>query len=114
MRPLPQRRIIVVVHDAAALEQLSPELVMILPPEVAAIARMTLPDPGSLASVPSTTSAARRVYSLDRAVTLAAVYAAVVAVTVPPLALMLRAAPAHMAQPLRVNHDLRAERNHPH
>ena len=83
------------MHDAAPLEQLSPELVMILPPEVAAIARMTLPDPGSLASVPSMPSAARRVYSLERAATLAAVYAAVVAVTVPPLGLMLRAVPTH-------------------
>ena len=96
MRDGPPRRIIVVVHDAAPLEQLSPELVMIMPPEVAAVARMTLPEPGSLASVPVvTTSAARRVYSLERAATLAAVYAAVVAVTIPPLALMLRAVPAH-------------------
>ena len=83
------------MHDAAPLEQLSPELVMIMPPEVAAIARMTLPEPGSVASVPVTTSAARRVYSLERAATLAAVYAAVAAITVPPLGLMLRAAPTH-------------------
>jgi hypothetical protein len=114
MRRQAPRRIIVVVQDAAPLEQLSPELVMIMPPEVAAIARMTLPEPGSLASVPATASAARRVYSLERAATLAAVYAAVVAVTIPPLALMLRAVPAHKAQPLRVNHYLRAERNHAH
>ena len=40
-------------------------------------------------------SPARRVYSLERAATLAAVYAAVVAITVPPLALMLLAVPTH-------------------
>ncbi len=86
-------RIIVGVTDAP-LQQLSPELVLILPPEVAAIARMTLPDPGSFASTPAA-APARRVYSLERAVTLAAVYAAVLAVTIPPLGLMLRAVPTH-------------------
>ena len=95
MRGGPPRRIIVVVHDAAPLEQLSPELVMIMPPEVAAIARMTLPEPGSLASVSVTASTARRVYSLERAATLAAVYSAVLAITIPPLGLMLRAVPTH-------------------
>lgn len=88
--------IIDLVPDAAApLEQLSPELVLILPAEAAAVARLTLPQPGSFASVAAPTSPARRVYSLERAATLAALYAAVVAITVPPLALMLRAVPAH-------------------
>ena len=86
------------------LQQLSPELVLILPPEVAAIARMTLPDPGSFASAPAQTSPARRVFSLERAATLASVYAAVVAITVPPLALMLKAAPTRHPAHARVSH----------
>jgi hypothetical protein len=39
------------------------------------------------------------VFSLERAATLAAVYSAVVAITVPPLALMLRALPSHAHKP---------------
>jgi hypothetical protein len=59
--------------------------------------------------------AAGRVFSLERAATLASVYAAVVAITVPPLAFMLRAVPAHGSKArLRVNHDLRTERNDTH
>jgi hypothetical protein len=77
------------------LEQLSPELVLILPPEVAAVARLTVPDPGSFAAAAAAPPAAERVFSLERAATLAAVYAAVVAVTVPPVGLMLRALPSH-------------------
>ena len=83
-----------------SLQQLSPELVLVLPPEAAAVARLTLPGPGSFASPPAAaTPAARRVFSLERAATLAAVYSAVVAITVPPLALMLRALPSHAHKP---------------
>lgn len=98
------------------LQQLSPELVLILPPEVAAIARMTLPDPGTLtSSATADASTARRVFSLQRAATLASIYAAVVAVTVPPLAFMLRAVPAHAPKArLGVDHNLRPERNQAH
>ncbi len=97
------------------LQQLSPELVLILPPEVAAIARMTLPDPAGFVSSSAVSPRSSRVFSLERAATLASVYAAVVAITVPPLAFMLRAVPAHGAKPeLRVNQHLRAKRNHAH
>jgi hypothetical protein len=94
------------------LQQLSPELVLILPPEVAAIARMTLPDPSSSPPAPAAAPAGR-VFSLERAATLASIYAAVVAVTVPPLALMLRAVP-HRPAKSGMNQHLRAERNDAH
>jgi hypothetical protein len=94
------------------LQQLSPELVLILPPEVAAIARMTLPDPGSFSSAPAATPTGR-VFSLERAATLASIYAAVVAITVPPLAFMVRAVP-HRPTKSGVNQHLRAERNDAH
>jgi hypothetical protein len=92
--------------------QLSPELVLILPPEVAAIARMTLPDP-PFASPPAARSAARRGRSPRRVAVLAAVYAVAAALTLTPLALAMRAVPSHRA-PLRVNHELRADRNDAH
>lgn len=85
------------------LPQLSPELVMILPPELAAIARMSLPEPGA-APAP----ARRR----RRPAQLAAVYAVALALTVTPFALAMKAVPR--ARPLPVNQHLRADRNHPH
>ena len=74
--------------------QLSPELVLILPPEVAAIARMTLPDP-AFASPTVARPAARRGLSPRRVAGLAAVYAAAAALTLTPLVLALRAVPSH-------------------
>jgi hypothetical protein len=93
--------------------QLSPELVLILPPEVAAIARMTLPESG-FASPPVARSDARRGFASRRVVVLAGVYALAAALTLTPLALAMKAVPSHRTQQLRVNHDLRADRNDPH
>jgi hypothetical protein len=109
----PPRRIIVAMV-AEPLEQLSPELVLVAPPEIAALARLTLPAPGVLATPTAATPAARRVFSLERAAALAAVYAAVTTVTLAPLALMLKAAPSPHPASLRVNDHLRAERHHAH
>lgn len=83
--------------------QLSPELVLILPPEMAAIARMTLPEPRTEA-VP-----ARR---KRRPAQLAGVYAVALALTLTPFALAMKAVPR--AKPLPVNQHLRADRNHAH
>jgi hypothetical protein len=93
--------------------QLSPELVLILPPDAAAIARLSLPEPG-FASPPRGPSAARRGLTPRRVATLAGVYALAAALTVTPLALAMKAVPSHRTQHLRVNHDLRADRNDPH
>jgi hypothetical protein len=93
--------------------ELSPELVLILPPEVAAIARMTLPEP-AFASPAVARPAPRRGLSPRRAAGLVAVYATAAALTVTPLALAFRAVPSHRAQHLPANHDLRAHRNDAH
>ena len=74
--------------------QLSPELVLILPPEAAAIARMALPDP-AFASPAVARPAARRGLSPRRVAGLAAVYATAAAVTITPLVLAFRAVPSH-------------------
>jgi hypothetical protein len=95
------------------LPQLSPELVLILPPEVAAIARMTLPDP-SFASPAVARPTVRHRLSPRRAVGVAAVYAAAAALTITPLALAFKAVPSHRAPHGPVNPDLRAERTDAH
>jgi hypothetical protein len=94
------------------LSQLSPELVLILPPEVAAIARMTLAEPDR-GSPPRPRRAGRR-RTLRRALGLASIYAAVLVLTGTPLALAMRAVPAHGEPQLRVDHQLRAHRNDAH
>jgi hypothetical protein len=83
--------------------QLSPELVLILPPEVAAIARMTLPEPRAPV-------APRR--RERRPAQLAGIYAVALALTLTPFALAMKAVPR--AKPLPVNQHLRADRNHAH
>jgi hypothetical protein len=93
--------------------QLSPELVLILPPEVAAIARMTLPGP-PFASPPVARSAARRGRSPRRVALLVGLYVLAAALTVTPLALAMKAVPSHRTHVLRVNHELRADRNDAH
>ena len=93
------------------LSQLSPELVLILPPEVAAIARMSLPEPGC-ASPPA--SRPTRPPTLRRVAGLAAVYAAVGVLTGAPLALAMRAVPTQRGRQLHVDRQLRPDRNDSH
>jgi hypothetical protein len=115
-RPL----MIVAPMGPQAAECLSPELVLILAPEEAAAVRRSLPDPGRFSTAVAIRPAARRSSStLQRAVGSTALYAGVLAVTVTPLALMLKAVPSgHRGTApeatLRVDHNLRAQRNHPH
>jgi hypothetical protein len=91
------------------LPQLSPELVLILPPEVAAIARMTLPEPGCAS--PAASRPARRRPTLRRAVGLGAVYATAGVLTGAPLALAMKAVPSHQGRQLHVNRQLRHDAN---
>lgn len=76
---------------------------MILPPEVAAIARMALPEPRAPAAP---------VPPKRRPAQLAGIYAAALALTLTPFALAMKAVPR--AQPLPVNQHLRADRNDAH
>ena len=92
------------------LPQLSPELVLILPPEVAAIAQMTLPTPaGAVAD-----AAPRRTVSLKHVAGICSLYAFILALTITPLGLAMKAAPSRHARALRAHDELRADRNHPH
>ena len=113
------RLIILAPMGPQAAQCLSPELVLVLPPAEAAAARRSLPEPPWVSTslirqaAPSSRSRTRR------AAGLAAVYAGVVAVTVTPLALMMKAVPSghHGIAPqasLQVDHNLRTERHHPH
>jgi hypothetical protein len=73
-------------------EPLSPELVLVSPPEVAQAARQLLPEPGYFAG---TGTAAPRVESrLRQLFALGAVYAACLLVTVPPLAFVAFESPS--------------------
>jgi hypothetical protein len=114
MRAIAPRRIIVRTMSSEPVPQLSPELVLILPPEVAAIARMTLPEP-AFASPAGARRSGRRAFSRRRAAELAALYTLALALTLTPLGLVMKAVPGHRAShPLRVDHDLRSQRNDPH
>jgi hypothetical protein len=73
-------------------EPLSPELILVSPPEVAQAARKLLPEPGYFAGIGT---AAPQVESrLRQLLVLAAVYAACLLVTVPPLAFVAFASPS--------------------
>jgi hypothetical protein len=73
-------------------EPLSPELILVSPPEVAQAARQLLPEPGYFAE---TWSAAPRVESrLRQLLVLTTIYAACLLVTVPPLAFVAFASPS--------------------
>jgi hypothetical protein len=95
MRRQARGRIIVGRMSPEPPPQLSPELVLVLPPEVAAIARMSLPEPcfSPARSRPLHTLSPRRAASV------AALYASVLALTLTPLALLLKTMPAHRAAP---------------
>jgi hypothetical protein len=75
-------------------ERLSPELVLVSPPDVAAAARAALPDSFFSATAAAQPPARRTPSSVGRAAGLAAVYAASLAVTLTPLGLMLKAVPS--------------------
>jgi hypothetical protein len=85
-----------VAVETLVVEPLSPELVLVSPPEVAAAARLALPDrvftPVSSARPPA--RGTRRSMSIPRAAGLASVYVDAAAVTVTPLALMLKVVPS--------------------
>jgi hypothetical protein len=74
-------------------EPLSPELILISPPEVSQVARELLPEPGSFGR-PTGLAAPRRESRLRRLLVLAAVYAGCLLLTVPPLAFVAFASPS--------------------
>ena len=71
---------------------LSPELILVSPSEVAQAARELLPEPGYFAG--TGTAAARVESRIRELLVLAAVYAACLLVTVPPLAFVAFASPS--------------------
>ena len=77
--------------ETPIVEPLSPELVLVSPPEVAALVRHALPV-SFVSSAPAAQPPARRSY-LRRAAGFAAFYVAAFAVTVTPLCLILQALP---------------------
>jgi hypothetical protein len=118
MRVRRGRLMIVLPMGPNAAERLSPELVLVLPPEEAALARLSLPDPVRFAPLP-VPAVRRSSLTLRRAAGLVALYTGVLAVTVTPLGLMLKAVPtghrsvAHDVAP-RVDRDLPARPHHTH
>src|ERR671936_3201275 len=77
------------------LEALSPELILVSPPDVAAAARLSLPDREFSSSAPITRpSSSRTSSSLRRATGLVALYVASLVVTITPFALAAMSVPS--------------------
>ncbi len=74
-------------------EPLSPELILISPPEVSQVARELLPEPGSFGRSGGF-APPRRESRLRRLLVLAAIYAGCLLLTVPPLAFVAFASPS--------------------